>query len=246
MAKEQNKAKNFKKKKKETDARSEMVHGALVASLGPNLKDIVAINQKHVEQTLALITPGMLQAQAFIERTRGAVAQAQRIQLEMQKIYRDILKPFIVNKTEVYLSAPLHRPGFPILDSDIKAIAERFAEIFISKTKGGQISNRILLTLTKEGDLYRTDDRSRCYRMHREAARVKILRYLLGLDTFKASKIIQRETGCPSYSALTNAIGRINAKARSELQLSKGDSNRLIISKPYNGYMVNPLYVIME
>jgi len=106
--------------------------------------------------------------------------------------------------------------------------------------------DRIILALTDGGDLYREPKTEYCYSMRGEGLRLKILRLLIKHQGFCKTEEIVEYVSSTSKESLRDAIGTINSKARTLLNLPVGMHKRLIISKSHSGYMINPIYVIMS
>ncbi|MCX6702220.1 MAG: hypothetical protein NTX96_03460 [Candidatus Zambryskibacteria bacterium] len=105
-------------------------------------------------------------------------------------------------------------------------------------------ANSIPLTLTIDGDLYYGPKEKFCYPMRGQGLRLKILRAMIGYPTFRRTREIMEDVSSTSAVSFRDAVGAINHKARTALNLPAGKNNDLILSKSHSGYMINPLYPI--
>ncbi len=122
---------------------------------------------------------------------------------------------------------------------------DKTIERYLQTAKLSQ-SNRISLTLTHEGDLYREPKEQYCYPMRGEGLRLKILRAIIDYPSYRQTKEIMDDVSSKSAESFRDAIGSINRKARTALNLPAGTNNNLILSKSHSGYMINPLYPITQ
>ncbi|MDP2709400.1 MAG: hypothetical protein Q8O93_05175 [bacterium] len=122
---------------------------------------------------------------------------------------------------------------------------DRTIEKYIRMNKLSQGSH-IPLTLTYEGDLYREPKDKHCYPMRGEGLRLKILRAMIDYSSYRQTRDIMADVSSKSVESFRDAIGAINRKAQSALNLPTGLKNNLILSKSHSGYMINPLYPITQ
>lgn len=105
--------------------------------------------------------------------------------------------------------------------------------------------DRILLTLTSDGELYAKPKQERCYPLKNGGLRFKLISLLIDEKKYLPGDLIA-STFMTSYGTITSAIRKINETARRLLSLPEGHNNDLIISKPRGGYKINPMYPITK
>ena len=105
--------------------------------------------------------------------------------------------------------------------------------------------DRILLTLSGDGDLYAKPKQEHCYPMKKSGLRLNIIRFLIGKNDFVPGEDITIAVNA-SYGSTTFAIRKINEISRRLIHLPNGKDHDLIISKPRGGYKLNPLYPIAQ
>jgi len=103
--------------------------------------------------------------------------------------------------------------------------------------------DRILLTLSDEGDLYREPKEKYCYPMKKSGLRLDIIRFLVDKKGFTPGDDINIGVG-KEFAATSYAIHEINRISQDLLHLPKSKEYNLIISKSREGYKLNPIYPI--
>lgn len=106
-------------------------------------------------------------------------------------------------------------------------------------------SNKIVIYLSKDGDLYLDPKDEYCYRMKKGSIRHKIIRILKDQDNSYSTQEIRVDSDAKEARAVRDAIGEINKKAEEFLSIQNTDTKKLIINRG-DGYQVNNLYYIFE
>lgn len=202
--------------------------------------------KKELEKKIASMSSDLKPFQEMVNKINRQIKNSgvlQQIQY-IQRQYANLLKTPQPIHAEIFL--PKHAPeNHHFSPEDIDKIARRSAYYLLNIVKPGAAGDfPVQLVLAPNGDLYKQSDPMLRYSMRSEALRLKILKKLMGKSSFYESRLIMYDIESSNYGSFTKAIGEINKKARDALKLSRGKKHNLIISKPYSGYMINPLYAI--
>lgn len=104
--------------------------------------------------------------------------------------------------------------------------------------------DKIFLTLSSDGDLYKKPKEGNCYPMEKSGLRLKIIHFLRTQEDFISGNYIAIEMGT-TYGSITSAIKEINERSRNLIHLPEGNKYNLIISRlPHGGYKLNSRYPI--
>lgn len=142
------------------------------------------------------------------------------------------LKPF--GQVRIALSYNIHEPNKKLLLKERKRLMEFDKG---SSKEGNEQSEKIILFLTPDSDLYREPKSKYCYPMSKERMREKIVRFLIGKG-YQSTAIIQNEVGSVDAQSVRLAISKINSNAKTLLGLR----NKIIEGKRDSGYRINPQY----
>jgi hypothetical protein len=170
----------------------------------------------------------------------GTLEQIRYIQQEYAKLLRNIKPDRPITFYKKYDASVEQR----LSSEDIEKIARRSAYYLIHMKLIPGDDFPIQFVLTPDGDLYKQSEPALRYRMRGEALRLKILRALIGNNSYCPSREIMNDVRAASYGSFTKAIGAMNMKARGTFKLSRSKIYNFIISKPHSGYMINRLYAI--
>lgn len=168
----------------------------------------------------------------------------ERIMAELDNLLTELKKKgeFDSETAEVLMNVYLSQK------SEVENMEDRMGqkiESVVAKFKASKDDgkNKILLTLSRNGDLSRNSKEKLCYPMGKSGLRINIIRFLMDQENFvpgkNIAKIIDR-----SYETTTSTIRGINTASRNYLNLPVGKSNDLIISRDRGGYKTNSLYPI--
>lgn len=122
----------------------------------------------------------------------------------------------------------------------IRDTTERAIKDAIKENRDDGIQKRIL-TMTKDGRLYRDPKNKFNYPMNEVGHRLEILNFLIEHENFIPTQVVADKIGS-TYKVVTNAVGEINKIAQKRLGLPK--TEKLIISKRGSGYKFNRFYAI--
>lgn len=128
-----------------------------------------------------------------------------------------------------------------VFEDKMYHIFENFSKDFRNTKQDG--INKILLTLSLDGDLYRKPKDKHCYPLKKTGLRINIIRLLIEEKNSISGKDIAKLV-TTSYNSTTFAINRINSISQRLLDLPKKE--KLIISRDRGGYKLNPLYPITQ
>lgn len=186
-------------------------------------------------------------------KVRGPNVKALLIYRDIQRIVNEALKRLEANvgnylkradidreTAKVLKNVHFNKPEYTVEDR-IKQLIDPLSKEIRAKKQGGV--DKIFLTLSSEGELYREPKEKYYYPIRKSGMRFKILSFLIGQKYFIYGPSIAEETKT-SYGSLTFSIRRINEIARKTLHLPVGKNYNLIISKPREGYKLNPIYPI--
>jgi len=161
-----------------------------------------------------------------------------QIVIQIKEQFASILKFNKLFSDGQIIKIPPPRPSFSTNAELIEIISEKAAEKALARFRKKPPKQKIILFFTKNGDLYREPKEKFCYRMQEQKLRLRILKSLT--HQYKNTETIKLETECQSNEVIRKTIGEINQNAKYHLKL-KG---KLIESKPYSGYRINPIYII--
>ncbi len=104
---------------------------------------------------------------------------------------------------------------------------------------------KIVMYLSKNGELYREPKEDHCYKIEKGSIRHQIVSILMNKDDFYPTKELEKYTDSKNTRSIRDSVSNINKNAINFSLTPNIKSKHLIVSEENRGYKINDLYLKM-